>query len=46
VAKLWPHALVGQDDEGWDWATLVQQHPDGTDWRQFQLRRLSTCKAC
>ena len=37
VAELWPHGLVRQDDERWDWATLVRQHPDGTDWRQFQL---------
>jgi hypothetical protein len=37
VAILWPPGLVGQVDSGWDWAALVQQHPDGAEWRQFQL---------
>ncbi len=37
VATLWPAGLAGEDDESWDWPTLVTDHPAGA-WEHFELQ--------
>jgi len=37
VATLWPKGLVGEDDESWDWCTLVKEH-SSDEWLQFEIQ--------